>query len=106
MIDELSEDKFHEALKVAVQAPSPPPPPPTTLIKNIEEPHGCCGFFRGTGNDQLAYVNSNGNIFMVPNNPFGISVTRIMVTYHLQWPEALVRTTMAALLLINDVLAH
>ncbi|KAJ8469943.1 hypothetical protein ONZ51_g8663 [Trametes cubensis] len=105
-IDELSEDEFHEALRVAVRAPSPPPPPPTTVTKNDEEPRGRCGFFRGTGDDRLGYVNSNGDIFVVPNNPFGISVTRIMVAYHLRWPEASVRTTMAASLLIDDVIAR
>ena len=105
-IDELSEDEFHEALRVAVRAPSPPPPPPTTVTKNVEEPRGRCGFFRGTGDDRLGYVNSNGDIFVVPNNPFGISVTRIMVAYHLRWPEASVRTTMAASLLIDDVIAR
>ncbi|KAJ8488619.1 hypothetical protein ONZ51_g3413 [Trametes cubensis] len=83
MVNELSEEEFHEALKVAVKAPSPPPPPSAPLTKNTEEPHGQCGFFRGTGEDQLGYVNSNGDIFVVPNNPFGISVTQIMVAYHL-----------------------
>ncbi|KAJ8488098.1 hypothetical protein ONZ51_g3764 [Trametes cubensis] len=105
-VDKLPEEEFHKALKVAVRAPSPPPPPPTTVTKNVEEPHGHCGFFRGTGEDQLGYVNSNGDIFVVPNNPFGISVTRIMVAYHLQWPEASVRTTMAATLLIDNVLTR
>ena len=105
-VDELSEEEFHKALKVAVRAPSPPPPPSSTLTKNAEEPRGRCGFFRGTGEDRLGYVNSNGDIFVVPNNPFGISVTRIMVAYHLRWPEASVRTTMAASLLIDDVIAR
>ncbi|KAJ8455645.1 hypothetical protein ONZ51_g12371 [Trametes cubensis] len=105
-VDELSEEEFHKALKVAVRAPSPPPPPSSTLTKNDEEPRGRCGFFRGTGEDRLGYVNSNGDIFVVPNNPFGISVTRIMVAYHLRWPEASVRTTMAASLLIDDVIAR
>ena len=105
-IDELSEDEFHEALRVAVRAPSPPPPPPTTVTKNVEEPRGRCSFFRGTSDDRLGYVNSNGDIFVVPNNPFGISVTRIMVAYHLRWPEASVRTTMAASLLIDDIIAR
>ncbi|KAJ8462184.1 hypothetical protein ONZ51_g11061 [Trametes cubensis] len=105
-VEELSEEEFHEALKVAVRAPSPPPPPLTTLTKNVEEPQGRCGFFRGTSEDRLGYVNSNSDIFVVPNNPFGILVTRIMVAYHLQWPEASVRTTMVAALLINDILAH
>ncbi|KAJ8469369.1 hypothetical protein ONZ51_g9037 [Trametes cubensis] len=84
----------------------PLPPPPTTVTKNVEEPRGRCGFFRGTGDDRLGYVNSNGDIFVVPNNPFGISITRIMVAYHLRWPEASVRTTMAASLLIDDVIAR
>ncbi|KAJ8482619.1 hypothetical protein ONZ51_g5260 [Trametes cubensis] len=44
-VDELPEEEFHEALKVAVRAPSPPPPPPTTLTKNVEEPQGRCRFF-------------------------------------------------------------
>ncbi|KAJ8473513.1 hypothetical protein ONZ51_g7817 [Trametes cubensis] len=105
-VDKLPEEEFHEALKVAVRAPSPPPPPPTMLTKNVEEPQGRCRFFRGTGEDRLGYVNSNGDIFVVPNNPFGISITRIMVAYHLRWPEASVRTTMAAALIIDDVLAR
>ena len=50
-VDELSEEEFHKALKVAVRAPSPPPPPSSTLTKNAEEPRGRCGFFRGTGED-------------------------------------------------------
>ncbi|KAJ8472862.1 hypothetical protein ONZ51_g8233 [Trametes cubensis] len=105
-IDELSEEEFHEALKVAVRAPSPPPPPPTAITKHVEEPHGRCGFFRGTGKDQFGYINSRGDIFMVPNSSFGISDVRIMVAYHLRWPEASVRTTQAASLLIDDIIAR
>ena len=105
-IDELSEEEFHEALKVAVRAPSPPPPPPTAITKHVEEPHGRCGFFRGTGEDRFGYINSRGDIFMVPNSSFGISDVRIMVAYHLRWPEASVRTTQAASLLIDDVIAR
>ena len=105
-IDELSEDEFHEALKVAVRAPSPPPPPPTAITKHVEEPHGRCGFFRGTGEDRFGYINSRGDIFMVPNSSLGISDVRIMVAYHLRWPEASVRTTQAASLLIDDVIAR
>ncbi|KAJ8457270.1 hypothetical protein ONZ51_g11634 [Trametes cubensis] len=71
-INELSEDKFHEALKVAVRAPSPPPPPLTAITKHVEEPH----------------------------------VTQIMDAYHLRWPEASIRTTQAASLLINNVIAQ
>ncbi|KAJ8457446.1 hypothetical protein ONZ51_g11527 [Trametes cubensis] len=82
-IDGLLEEEFHEALKVTVRAPSPPPPP-TAITKHVKEPHGECGFFRGTREDQFRYINSTGNIFMVPNNPFGISVTRIMVAYHFE----------------------
>ena len=44
-VDELSEEEFHDALKVAVRAPSPPPPPPTTLLKNVEGSHRQCVFF-------------------------------------------------------------
>ncbi|KAJ8473216.1 hypothetical protein ONZ51_g8005 [Trametes cubensis] len=90
MIDELSEEEFHEALKVA----------------HVEEPNGRCGFFRGTGEDRFGYINSRGDIFMVPNSSFGISDVRIMVAYHLRWPGASVRTTQAASLLIDDVIAR
>ena len=76
-IDELSEEEFHKALKVAVRAPSPPPPPPTAITKHVEEPNGRCGFFRGTGEDRFGYINSRGDIFMVPNSSFGISDIRI-----------------------------
>ncbi|KAJ8481676.1 hypothetical protein ONZ51_g5851 [Trametes cubensis] len=105
-IDELSKEEFHEALKVAVRAPSPPPPPPAAITKHIEEPHGRCGFFCGTGEDRFGYINSRGGIFMVPNSSFGISDVRIMVAYHPRWPEASVRTTQAASLLIDDVIAR
>ena len=43
---------------------------------------------------------------MVPNEHFGTSVTQIMAFYHLRWPEASVRTTKAASLLIDDVIAR
>ena len=43
---------------------------------------------------------------MVPNSSFGISDVRIMVAYHLRWPGASVRTTQAASLLIDDVIAR
>ncbi|KAJ8455229.1 hypothetical protein ONZ51_g12558 [Trametes cubensis] len=45
MIEKLLEEEFHEALKVAVRAPSPPPPPSATLTKSVEEPRGRCSFF-------------------------------------------------------------
>ncbi|KAJ8461980.1 hypothetical protein ONZ51_g11194 [Trametes cubensis] len=44
-VDELPEEEFHKALKVAVRAPSPSSPSLTTLTKNVEEPQGHCGFF-------------------------------------------------------------
>ncbi|KAJ8488078.1 hypothetical protein ONZ51_g3771 [Trametes cubensis] len=81
-IDKLPEEEFHEALKIAVRAPSPPPPPPTAITKHVEEPHRRYGFFWGTRENRFRYVNSRGDIFMVPNRPFGISVTWIMVAYH------------------------
>ncbi|KAI0323331.1 hypothetical protein GY45DRAFT_1341507 [Cubamyces sp. BRFM 1775] len=105
-INELSEEEFHKALEVAIRAPSPPPPPLTTSIKNVEEPLRRCGLFRGTGEDRLGYINSNGDISMIPHNPFSISVTRIMVAYHFRWPEASVRITQATSLLIDDILAR
>ncbi|KAI0323499.1 hypothetical protein GY45DRAFT_1404455, partial [Cubamyces sp. BRFM 1775] len=107
-VDEVSEEEFHKALEVAARAPSPPPPPPPppTLIKNVEEPHGRCGYFRGTGEDRLGYINLSDDIFMVPHEPFGTSVTQIMAAYHLRWPEASIRTTKAASLLIDDVIAR
>ncbi|KAI0326528.1 hypothetical protein GY45DRAFT_1373864 [Cubamyces sp. BRFM 1775] len=81
-VDELSEEEFHDALEVAARTPSPPPPGSTILTKSTEEPCGRCGLFRGTGQDQFSYINSNGDIFMVPHDSFRISATRIMVVYH------------------------
>ncbi|KAI0323203.1 hypothetical protein GY45DRAFT_1341595 [Cubamyces sp. BRFM 1775] len=106
MVNEVSEEEFHDALEVTARTPSPPPPGSTILIKSAEEPRGRCGLFRGTGQDQFGYINSNGDIFMVPHNSFCISATRIMVVYHFRWPEASVRITQDASLLIDEVLTR
>ena len=43
---------------------------------------------------------------MVPHDSFRISATRIMVAYHFRWPEASVRITQDASLLIDEVLTR